>query len=246
MSSSLNKSDRERAELKQLRASCYPANLKRIYPNIQDDMLDALDRLFDPDSAPQLEDYKAVLRGVPLGCPGLSTWLKTRMSERQWNSWILEAARVFVAVEAERKADAEFRAKQISNRSGESNQRVTSLRAFANSIMDRPLVPELPEASASAIPTTAPEPAQPLTPLELDRERERLTGKVSAALLCADYDISAAHLGTFLRRWHLGGDGHESEEISTSRARQLTRADVETVRERLAMWKQEKGAKGSK
>lgn len=84
------------------------------------------------------------------------------------------------------------------------------------------------------------------TQLEIDREHERQTGKVTVPLLCADYGISPTYLGQLLRRWHQGMHGHAENEISTSSPTRLNRADVATVRERLTLWQEKRDAKSGK
>ena len=110
MSDSLNNSDRERAELEQLHASCYPAN----QPGLP---VEELDRLFDLDSEPQRDDYKAVVRCAPQMQTRLDLWLEGRLGLSKWVAWQAECARQLIEELPERMASAKFRAAQISNRS---------------------------------------------------------------------------------------------------------------------------------
>lgn len=94
--------------------------------------------------------------------------------------------------------------------------------------------------------TATPQPPARPDLLELDRENETQTGKVTARLLCADYGISSSQLGRLLQRWHHGDRGHKPLEISTPAPSKLTREDVAKVRTLLTIWKQKTDEKAGK
>ena len=109
---------------------------------------------------------------------------------------------------------------------------LTDLQELGRAIADLGCPPTPVRAPHSVAPQNAPAPiVVELTPaqlLDIDRQQEKLTGHVTAPLLCADYGISKTHLGTLLKTlalWRQGTRSRRNFDNADTAIKQSRRGD---------------------